>query len=334
MNKRSFDFKQIVSTKKATTWWSPTVGKMNCPVADLQLLRDALAAGCLHKVERAWQGAMLQACHQVMFRLKAPSTGGASASGDSPCLFAMHHYDDSAVLAWPLKKHDLVLGGGKEQFFEFDVETRSPVLVGIFDHKLVEACTVIARSWLWQWQHFGDARARFDPAVRLFANVGPASLLEVAARSAFWSLSKTWMDTLVQFEDWHLDSSDSVFDTLFGCIQNALKCSDEEALTITSRRLGEHDFDTVFATGLLEVDEAIECLERHDHSKLVAKQNDYISQAADRKAFVSDYTRKKQENIKKGKPVVAKGRKPKLKATLTNILGCITYCWNLAPMLM
>lgn len=52
--------------------------------------------------------------------------------------------------------------------------------------------------------------------------------------------------------------------------------------------------DDLWAANVLDVDEGIEVLDRDDHQRVDANQNEIIHREAGRKAYVQDYTKKRQ----------------------------------------
>lgn len=85
-----------------------------------------------------------------------------------------------------------------------------------------------------------------------------------------------------------------MLETLFSCVLSALGCSQADAIDICAIRLGQHDLDDLWATNVLDIDEGIEVLDRDDHPRVDAKQKEIINREAGRKAYVQDYSKKRQ----------------------------------------
>lgn len=296
---RSYPFQKIASTKASPDWFSPSVAKLCCPAADLQLLRDSADNGDLHVAEGAWQGAMVASKHMVLVRQRRVGNdevdGRPDLSGE--WFFGLLHFHSSCAAGWPCRL-ERVPGCERTHHVVFDASARRPALLSVFDHRGWEACVVTPRSWAWQWQNFPGMRGK-GSALRLFLKQGPDSLLRIAASQAFWSLPRSWLSTLASHEGWDTGIGDSEFNMLFGCVQNALACSDDEALATVSKRLGANDLDSSFAAAVMEIDAAIDVLDRNDHQKVSSKQKDVAQHESARKAFVDDFGEKKREVVAK-----------------------------------
>ena len=290
---RSYDWSKLVSTKATTEWWSPAVAKMGCPIGDLVMLREVAQTTEFDAVESAWIGDLVAASHQVVFRIDPPA--GALAPGRSaspPWLFGLFHWEDSCVVGWPVVEH--CMPGSTAKFFELCTEAKYPIVLPMLHVDRVQAYSVTARSWLWQRRTFPNMRD-LSPGLRLFSSAGPSPLLEVAATQAFWKLSKTWLVQLAKSQHWNMCDAGSIFEVLFVCIKNALSCNDETAVEMASKRLGQNDLDSLWASSVLDIDDSVYVLDQSDHEKVFNKQAEILRGQADRKAFVSDYSKKKQE---------------------------------------
>lgn len=96
-----------------------------------------------------------------------------------------------------------------------------------------------------------------------------------------WRLSQT-------VQGFDTPAGASLFETLFDMVQKELLCSPAEALDIVHSRLaGASHSDVSAAT--LEVDEAVELLERSDQKLLQQEQQDVAREQQSREAFAADY---------------------------------------------
>lgn len=290
---RSFDFGHIASTRPSPGWWSPSVPKMNCPVGDLYMLREA-ATTSLFAAETARLGGIAQASHKVVLRRKSGSGARSSRdlTPDATWYYALFHFPSSCISVWPCSMR--TASSGSVTFFELSEGLKEPIFMSIFSLGDFEAFKVTPRSWLWQLRHCPISFRAAMPGVRIFAEGAPMPLLHVAAKAAFWELPHSFLKQLAKNEGWQIDSTDSLLETLFLCVRSALGCSDAVAMDICAIRLGQHDLDDLWASSVLEIDEGLEVLAKDDHERVDNKQKDIVNREAGRKAYVQDYAKKRQ----------------------------------------
>lgn len=231
----SMKFDELVSTSSTPAWWSPGVGNMTVPCADLGMLLWAHQHGCTGELDQCWHGEVAELSHHLA--LSFPRDG---APQERDWFLALTFFPKSAVLMWPLKVHRAV--GDNRSYFEPALDLAKPILrplLGIGSGE-VTAAMVEWRSWLWQCRHIPLAAAQLKPAVRLFMGaLGEQSLARVATRAAWWSMGRL---SIIHFEKElgvGIEPGMGLFEVLWATAKHVLSCSDAEALSDPrSRRCG------------------------------------------------------------------------------------------------
>lgn len=100
----------------------------------------------------------------------------------------------------------------------------------------------------------------------------PQPLIRVAASAAFWGMDKCSMDKLAKHLEINIPHGSSLLTTILSLAQGVLKDkSESEVLQICSARLAGVEPDA-WAEELLQVDEAISCLDKHDEKDFKREQ--------------------------------------------------------------
>ena len=114
--------------------------------------------------------------------------------------------------------------------------------------------------------------------------------MKIAARSAFFSLSKGFLEELVKNKAKDIDLSKHIFDIIYQLVITYLAVTPEEALVICRQRLAAPLLDDQpELDALLEVDEAVAVLDKYDVPKVHDAQKAAESRRADRASFKEAY---------------------------------------------
>jgi hypothetical protein len=220
----------------------------------------------------------------------------------------LFHFPKSGVLCWPLKEVEDAIN---HYCFEFVKECSKPCILPIFTLDGILACSLVVRSWYWQHQSCPFLRAG-RPAIRLFATDVPAPLQMVAAMNAFWSLSRTDLGDFAKL--WHipLEVGSSLVDVLFTMVLHITKKSEVEVMDILHKRLVYAEVKNQWSAELLEIDAAIQCLEKQDQEVVEAEKVKSSVATATTKDFLREYKNKRAAVELKVK--AAKGKKKLFKA--------------------
>ncbi len=184
------------------------------------------------------------------------------------------------------------MDGSEHSYLELRTGITEPVLRAVVELEGPgsRAVQVGWRSWLWQARTLGPQVAAWQPAVRLFLR-GPVEELKViATRCAFFNLPKSLLETFVKATGLDVDLSLQTFDIIFQIVVQVLKVSEEEALVVCQRRLAKPHDDEPTLDALMEVDEAVKVLDKHDFAKVADAQKAAEAKRADRHAYKHAYS--------------------------------------------
>ena len=275
------ELEQIQSTNAATPWHSPLANDWVVPVADLHSLRLAHAKQDFGILDTLWLGGLVQLKHKIGVRKK----------GTSQWYIAGHHLSDSCVLAWPCPRERVhKIGGATHSYFALSHKELKPTLIVVYDIAEWEACSYQWRSWKWQYQMFNPLLR--EPGVRPFCK-NIVELKKVAAQNAFWTLPTHFLVKLSPVLGAGTNSG-SLVEVLEHLIMHVLKVSEQEAMCIMAQRLAADDVICPCSEMLLQVGEAVQVLDKHDHKVMVQEQKDAITAGESRQMFVSEFKERRK----------------------------------------
>jgi hypothetical protein len=298
----SLPFWKIVGSNSSPTWFSPAATNYSIANADLALVRLGKATGNFSCINTAWLGTVVRVKHHLLIR--------DTANGGAWC-FAVHHWADSCVLLFPAKSG--VFPGSEVQYWEPDLEKEFLV------HPLCSFDGIEAITYTWKAPHW--QRAAFPASCALplalravsVAGRAPETLIQCAARQAFWSIEKTTLLKLGSFLGYVISHSASLFDIVFAMVHLSLPAlSDELVLKITCSRVAAYARTGQWSEELMQVDEAVEVLDPSDEKVLRNQQKDAVSSMEECKTFKQDFKLKaKHVHEAAAKAVPKKKGKPK-----------------------
>lgn len=88
------------------------------------------------------------------------------------------------------------------------------------------------------------------------------------------------------------DDAAPFFDILYTIIQQVLKSTDDETLRIVSVRMAAHDGRQAYSNELLQIDEAMQCMDLHDHKVINDEKKAVVAARQFRDTFSADYRRR------------------------------------------
>lgn len=279
----SYNFSEVSSTKQKPDWYSPGAGKFTQADADLQVVMDAYQRSDWAILDTAWEGLFCCAGHQMLIKLP----------GGHEWMLALYHWPDSAVFVWPVALTP-VPGHPSDRFIQLQSRLQQPALVTVTNIEHVKAMPFVWRSPCWQMQKFKKAPSEWCMAVRPFpAGDGKDSLLKVAAQNAFWMVDKTSLERLVRSRGLPLPPGRSLFETIVALVEKyAGGGTAEEVLAIAAKRLAKMRSADSWTEGILEVDDAVECLDHHDHKVVDNEKKNALDRKAELEDFRKDYRQK------------------------------------------
>ena len=217
------------------------------------------------------------------------------------------HHPDSAVLAWPAQTG--LLADSTIRWWLPDTRPlSSPTYLCCTDLRDWEAVRYKWHSPVWQLGAMQSKRVA-PQSCMCFSSVDPRPLLHVLASEAFFDMG------VKRLADWlgNATSATDAFDVAFDLVKSILKCDDDVALDICAKRLANKARQTRFSDWVLQIDEAIEMLERQEHTKVKDEQSSarrLLEQVAEAKVSYST----KLAAVKKGKAERAAGKSKKGKS--------------------
>lgn len=280
---RSLPWQTVVSTSSATTWYSPNAENYSANAADMVLLQEARRAGDLDAVSEAWLGCVAQVSHKLLL-------GIPQGNGQFRYYHLLHHFDKSGVLGWP---DDVVsVPGTGQQVFVHSLSEKSPTVLALLSFEGVRAMTFKWWSWLHQVHAWG--RKVSDLPVRIAAVIdnGPAGGLEVAAKHAFWAMSRTSIVRLGGLKGVVVPGSATMCEALMLVVQACLPgASQDDVLRALAQRLCINEVSASFADAFLGIEEAHQVLDRDDAEKLVSEQQHCRKVLAGDQEFVGEFAK-------------------------------------------
>lgn len=171
-------------------------------------------------------------------------------SGDEGWMLGLHHYSDSAAIAWPVEIDTSVFTDGIA-LVKFK-PLAAPCVVAILDMREYEGFVGVWKSWGYQ---------------RSVPNVPVEPVQRAMARAAFWNLSKSTGE-VCRFFGHAIEDGLPLFEVLFQAVRFFLQTTDEETMAVMQLRFSVLPSMYEYAGDLLEVDEAAVCLDQRDRDEL------------------------------------------------------------------
>jgi hypothetical protein len=253
------------------------------------MLRDAQAQGSLSLIRSADLGVVAQPDHNMAFEMVLPTQAKV-------WYYPVGSFASSAVMCVRLKHPTVGVGLNSHSYFELLRDTE-PIMFSIFSLAKMRACSIKLRSWAWQWLHVPIMRKGKPAAIRAFRDGPIEGVLNIACRNAFWLSCRA---TVVRFADEAhvgVPSGSSLFEVLFLVITSVLKCSSEVAMDYIHKRIGSMRDNTMFSKELLNIDDAIQCLDHNDLQACIECQKQAVQLLEERSTFIEHYSERKREIV-------------------------------------
>ncbi len=159
--KGGFPANQIVSTVAKAPWYSPPANSFTQQHADLALLSDASSSGKWPLLSSAWLGCLCKHKHKILL----------SKAGQEQKWFALHSWQDSAVLVWPAE--EVTIPGSTCKCYTPALNVAQPVMLSMVELDTWQALSFQWKSVAWQYSQYPAALGALRPAIRAFAKPGP-----------------------------------------------------------------------------------------------------------------------------------------------------------------
>lgn len=293
----SMQWQSIASTKPSPDWWSPSPANSAIPAADHILIREALSTNALGSLQSAWLGSWCDASSQIVCHFEGEA--------QDKWWLALHHFDNSCALFWPVALDATVLNQG--HIVVSLLRATEPHLKPIVRLAGITGFTFKFMSWAWQRPFV--AREDVRPAVRgvRMANTEVEEILKVLARNAFFTMPKNRISDFLEHAGHASRPGDeSLFDVTFAGAQVVLGTSDSETMEILKKRFSRLPSETEYLADLLEVDEAAVCLDEADRKEVVKAREAAVQNQEERKEFTAGFRRQRE---RMGGQSIARGPK-------------------------
>ena len=132
--------------------------------------------------------------------------------------------------------------------------------------------------------------------MRLFPEGEVMTVQKLAASQAFFKLSKTELSYFAEHLGIDVEKGADLFTTIFTMVKSVLQCPDEEATDICHKRLVQMSKSNAHAPALLQVDAALDVMDKSDHQRFRDDQDAAEAQLVNRKAFSNAYKEKVKIN--------------------------------------
>lgn len=185
VKRQSLPFEEIKQGGNSPPWYSKGADDAGQPVADLALASEALKGFAFRDlvVANAWLGAIVS--HQHRFVMQRVSGG--------PWLFPLRHFSESSAMVWPAAERKAPNDESKSYFVPMS-DLDSPMLVVVHDWDEWRAAKIQVLCPAAQHQECAASRDSWTlVGMRFFQASDIQPMKELAARSAFWNLNKTFL---------------------------------------------------------------------------------------------------------------------------------------------
>lgn len=303
---RSLPFEAIVGTSSTPAWHSPAAFSSCAPVADLALIGDAAQLNSLGSLWKAWLGCLGDASHRMVWGIRL------DGHGEWSWYIPLNHMCDSAVIAWPVRLREMS-GHPETMWAEIKTDIKEPSLLSVFT---LAVGNLKAASFVWKSpiaQRVAYPRSHLRPGIRCVLTEEPKDIRQVAAKQAFWSLTKPTLHSLADYWQIHVPEGADLFGTLYAMVQNCLGVSDEEAIRVVSQRLASQEQKLTFSDEMADIDEVMEVFDRPDRAAIQQEQKKVAELGKERESFRASY-RKKAECVRKAAAKAAPKKRTRNKA--------------------
>jgi hypothetical protein len=184
-----------------------------------------------------------------------------------------------------------VPGHASLDWYEPSPTTSEPHFVSLFDlnDQTLTATTYKWSSWLSQQTSHPCAAKSWTPGIRLFAEGPFEPVLSAVVRKAFFGLSMSYLKDLAEHLGIDVSGGKCLFELLVAMLQSILNIDELEATRLTHQRLIRWTESTQWGSELLEIDEAIEVLDRNDHKVVRDEQASVVRDLQAREVFSVSY---------------------------------------------
>lgn len=174
-------------------------------------------------------------------------------------------------------------------YFDLHTEARQPVLKLLFMlGEGTKVASVKGRSPLWQVRR--PAAPKLSHSIRLCEEGLEDTLERVAPRAGWWSLPRTTLCDFAKELGIVVDSGIPLFDVLWALVEGCLGTSAAETLAIYHRKLARGNTSEEITSALLQVDEAIQVMDKHDFDRVTEAKKKATAAVASHADFKASFS--------------------------------------------
>ena len=278
------------------------------PAADLVMARTLEhEKRPLTQVEQASMGAFCDVRNKIAFRRQRPCGNDKALDWHIP-LFG---YAGSAVYAWPVRK--VKVPNHDSYYFECKEDLEDVSRLCFFDWKGLHGQRFRWRSPAWQREYW--RLSGLPPAVRAVAEGQEMSMQALCAWAAFFGMDIVVVKMIARVLGIHLGPNCSLFDVIITLIMRITGCSLDRALEVARTRLPfAMDEEELAVDEMMEVDEAMDCLDVEDIKRVKERQARIKQAEEEQDTYVEDFAeamvkrRKEKQKGPDGAPLAKKPR--------------------------
>lgn len=127
------------------------------------------------------------------------------------------------------------------------------------------------------------------PKHRLFADGEPESVVRIAIKAGWWSLTSCTITAFLQYWGFTVPKGCSLVRMLYLAAKEFMKCDNPRAVSYAHVRIATKSDKSQLLRELLEIDEAIHVLDRDDVQGVQQAQKAAITELEDMQAMVNEY---------------------------------------------
>ena len=265
--KPTVDLTGIATFQVKAPYFSPVAAGVSTPTADLAVFSELKDFPALrHVAGQVFMGCFAEPGLTFVFR--RVSKVGTPFGWH----LGMGSFNKSGFIAWPISMKEVP---GHHKFFYISAASKMevPHVHAVFDWDGMEAVMFTWRSWAWQCINCPRAlkNEAWQPATRMITDGKHAPLIQVAAKMAFWNLDMSMIKEVCKIvKKIEFPAAGVLLDVLTHAIRQILGVTEFDALTIVQQRMiKDKRKDDEGTKALLEVDEAVKCLEPQDEKLLL-----------------------------------------------------------------
>lgn len=277
----------IAGTSQAPSWYAPQARTWSQPAADLHMLSEARRTNCWEALGRTFLGCVFESRHKFVF---------TTVGSNGQWFFPVHHFPDSVVLAFPA----IVVDIAPKRFF-VPTAGATPTLLSVTTWDDIQACSYTWASPASQ-AAMGAVAQRLPPAVRAMATTEPMSLKQLAARQAYWTVDKSSLKKLAEYQRLTVPKGSTIVDILMSLARCAYpQASEDDLMDMCCVRLGAYMKGATWSEELCQMDEAVEVLSTNDH-KTVSEERKKAKMQEEEAVEFRDHYKTSRTSLKSGMP--------------------------------